>query len=197
MAATLRHHGATVVERHGRPVAAHFGSPTAEAAACRSSAGLAERSDRATLAIRGPAAEIDRALGELAALGDHAWWVRRSPQQAIVRCEGADAGSSTSVLLRAEVRVVDLSEEHAALDVIGPRAEEVVRAAGVEQEGGPVVVVRRGPACVELLIGRSHGPELYHRLLRAGAPFGLTCVGLDALEHLEVSDHLVRRRVGS
>jgi glycine cleavage system aminomethyltransferase T len=53
MTTMLRRHGATMVERDGRWVAAHFGSPASEAAVCRSRVGLAERSDRATLELSG------------------------------------------------------------------------------------------------------------------------------------------------
>lgn len=195
MTTMLRRHGATMFERHGRQVAAHFGSPASEAAVCRSRVGLAERSDRATLELSGDPAAVDEALQELSQLGQGAWWVRRTPHKAIVRCEGAAAGACTSAMLRAEdVNVVDSSDEHAALDLIGPRAPDVLLA-HLEQEGAPVVlVVRRNEACVELLVPRAHGPALWNSLLATGDSYGIACVGLEALEHLEVSDRLNRRR---
>ena len=195
MTTMLRRHGATMVERHGRSVAAHFGSPASEAAACRGGVGLAERSDRATLELTGSRDAVDEALAELDHLRDVAWWVRRSPHRAIVRCEGKDVDACTSLMLRAEdVAVVDASERIAAVDLIGPRAHDVL-AAHAEKEESPVVVeVRRDESCVELLVLRAHGPALWNDLLAAGEPFGIACVGLEALEHLDVSERITRRR---
>ncbi len=195
MTTMLRRHGATMAERHGRTTAAHFGSPASEAAVCRSGVGMAERSDRATLELRGEPKSVDEALGALAQLGDAAWWVRRTPQRAIIRCEGKAVDGCISTMLRAEdVTVVDVSSEHAAVDLVGPCAEEVLQAHLDQREAPVVVVVRRDAACVELLVPRVHGPALWNGLLEDGEPFGIACVGLDALEHLEVSDRLSRRR---
>lgn len=195
MTTMLRRHGATLIERSGREVAAHFGSPTSEAAVCRCGVGLAERSDRATLELRGDPAGVDEALGELAPLGDRAWSVRPTPQRAIVRCEGDAVGGCTSMMLRAEdVTVTDISDEIAAIDLIGPRADEVVDAHLAQDETPVALVVRRGAACVELLLPRVHGPALWNGLLAAGEPYGIACVGLEALEHLDLADRLNRRR---
>jgi len=195
MTTMLRRHGATMFERNGREVAAHFGSPASEAAICRSGVGLADRSDRATLELRGDPAAVDEALAELSPLDDVAWWVRRTPNRAIVRCEGDAVGGCTSAMLRAEeVAVADISDEIAAVDLLGPRAEEVLEAHLARDESPVVLVVRRGGACVELLIPRAHGPALWNGLLAEGEPYGIACVGLEALEHLEVADRLVRRR---
>lgn len=195
MTTKLRRHGAVLVERNGRWVAAHFGSASSEAAVCRGAVGMTERSDRATLELRGDPAEVDEALAGLAHLGEAAWWVRRLPRRALVRCEGDAVDGCTSVLLRAEdVGVEDVSAQLAAIDLVGPRAEEVVDAHLALTEVPVVVVVRRGRHCVELLVGRVHGPALWDGLLDDGEPFGIACVGLEALEHLDVADRLARRR---
>jgi glycine cleavage system aminomethyltransferase T len=99
------------------------------------------------------------------------------------------------MMLRAEdVAVADVSAEHAALDLVGPHAEDVLRA-HLDQEEAPVVsVVRRDASCVELLVARAHGPALWNELLAVGDPYGIACVGLEALEHLDVSERLARRR---
>ena len=85
-----RRHGATVAERDGRTVVAHYGSVAAELAVCCRGVGLADRSDRATLELRGTRDEIHRALLELGALGDAVWWARLSRTRVIVRCERGD-----------------------------------------------------------------------------------------------------------
>lgn len=195
MTTMLRRHGATMFERNGREVAAHFGSPASEAAVCRSRVGLAERSDRATLELEGNPEAVGEALEELGQLGKAAWWVRTSPHRAIIRSDGAAVGACTSMMLRAEdVSVEDVSIEHAALDLVGPHAHDVLRV-HLEQDGAPVVlVVRRDETCVELLVPRVYGPALWNDLLAAGDPYGIACVGLEALEHLDVSDRLSRRR---
>ncbi len=188
MLAVLRRHGATIGKRHGRWVPLDFGSVAAEEAVCRRGVGLVERSDRAMLEIRG--ADVDPALRELASLGDHAWWVRLSACRAIVRCERPDEDACIGAMRRAEdVAIVDIAAAHAALTVVGPLADAVLRALDVEQEG-VVLVVRKDPFCVELLVGRAQGPALWYRLLEVGESFDIACVGVEAAERLDVSDHL-------
>ena len=194
MTATLRRHGATMVERNGRPVAAHFGSPASEAAVCRSRVGLADRSDRATLEVRGGAKGVDQALDELTHLGTGVRWVRCSEQRAAVRCDGHDVDGCTSVMLRAEdVTIVDVTEDYAGIELIGPNAGAVLRAHLVE-ETAPVVVVRSDEACAELIVAHGHAPAVWNGLLDTGDPYGISCVGLEALEHLGVSERLDRLR---
>jgi hypothetical protein len=191
MVALLRSHGATMVERHGRSVPANFGSAAGEAAACRSSVGLTERSDRATLEVRGPRAAVDQALAELAGVGPRAWSARVASGRALVRCEGGDAATCSFALLRPDdASVLDVSADHAAIDLVGPLAGEVLEAAGVDPEREPVVVLHDGGWCIELLVARGQGPALFNRLLDAGAPSEIACVGLDAIEHLAVSEHV-------
>lgn len=190
MLSVLRRHGATLGERHGRRVPVNFGSVATEEAVCRSSVGLTERSDRAMLEIRGGAKDIDWAVGQLAALGDHAWWLRVSEHRAIVRCEGDDEDACVAAMRRAEdVAIVDVAASHAALDLVGPLADAVLLASSIEQEWD-VIVVRRDATCVELLVSRAHGPALWSRLLEAGEAFEMACVGVDATEHLDVAGHL-------
>ncbi len=192
MASMLRRHGATLIERHGRLVPSDFGNPAAEAAVCRRSVGLTERSDRATLEVRGPRGDVDRALAELESLGPRAWPARLSPTLALVRCDGADEGATTSAMLRAEVWVRDVSGEYAAMELIGPLALEVLHTANVDPEEDPVTVLLEGEDYVELLVIRGYGPALWNRLLEAGEPSGIACVGLDALEHITVSERVRR-----
>ena len=195
MTSVLRRHGATLVERHGRTVAAHFGSPASEAAVCRGAVGMAERSDRATLMVTGAPAAVDEALAELERMGGAAWWLRRSPRRAVVRCEGTAADACTGRLLRVDdVEVEDVSTAYAAVDLLGPRSGDVLEAHLAEDSRPVPTVVRRDAACVELLVSRAHGPGLWRGLLEAGERWGIACVGLDALEHLDVSERLSGRR---
>jgi glycine cleavage system aminomethyltransferase T len=190
-----RHHGATLAERGGRTVVAHYGSVAAELAVCRIGVGLAERSDRATLELRGPREEIHRALLELGTLGDTVWWARVSRTRVIVRCEPADRGACLAAISRdAIVTFHDLDDEIAALTLVGPFAEDLLAAASVDDDLDAAVVLRDRGAGIELLLPRRLGPALWSRVLDAGEPFAVACVGLDAIEQLAESRELDLRR---
>ena len=118
--AVLRAHGAVMGVRHGRLVAAHFGSVASETAVCLRSVGLADGFGRA-----------------------------------------------------------GVPDDRLALLLLGPRAEDVVQAAGLD--------ARADPDGYEVLVPRDAAAEAWHRLLQAGEPLGITCVGFDALEHLAVA----------
>jgi len=195
MTSILRRHGATMVERHGRAVAAHFGSAASEVAVCRTTVGLAVRSDRATIEVLGPPAAVDEALAGLVPLGDRAWAARVTPGLALVRCEGEDTAICLDHVDRSDrASVVALGHEYEALQLLGPRTQDVLAAAEAGREEDPVVVVEE-PGGVELLVPAAQGPALWYRVLEAGEPFGIACVGLEALEHLAASRHL--RGVGA
>jgi glycine cleavage system aminomethyltransferase T len=198
MVSMLRRHGAAIVERHGRQVAAHYGSVAAEEAVGRSRVGLADRSDRATLEVRGAPEAVDAALAALGRLGHRAWSARLSPGRALVRCEGEDEDGAVSAMQSADAgSILDVSLEYAAVSLVGPLADDVLRAAAVDESSDPAIVLRQGDGTVELLVARGYGPALWNRLLEAGRPSGIACVGLDALEHLAVSDHVGDRRRAS
>src|SRR3954468_18520641 len=181
MVSMLRRHGATMVSRQGRLAPAHFGNPAAEAAVCRKAVGLTERSDRATLEVRGTREQVDRATAEL---GSRAWPARLAPGLALVRCDAGHEDAAISAMLPAEVTVRDISAEYAAMELIGPLALEVLQSAAVDPEKDPVTVLVGGEDYVELLVARGYGPALWNRLLDAGETSGIACVGLEALEHL-------------
>jgi glycine cleavage system aminomethyltransferase T len=192
-----RRHGATLGERGGRTLVAHFGSVAAELAVCRIAVGLAERSDRATFEVRGTREELGRALSELAQLGDAVWWSRLSRVRAIVRCEMADRDACLAAIGReAIVGVHDLGDELAAPTLVGPFAEDVLAAAGLDRDHDAAIVLRDRSGGIELLVPRRLGPALWSRLLDAGEGYFVACVGLDAIEHLTVSRELdLRRRI--
>jgi glycine cleavage system aminomethyltransferase T len=190
-----RRHGAVLAERDGRTVVACYGSVAAEVAVCAMAVGLAERSDRVTLEVRGIREELDRALGELAALGDCAWWSRLSRTRAIVRCESGGRARTIAAIRRdAIVSLHDLGDELAAPSLVGPYAEHVLAAAGLDAGHDAAIVLRDRSGAIELLVPRRLGPALWSRLLDAGEPYFVACVGLDALEQLSVSRELAFRR---
>jgi hypothetical protein len=183
-----------MVTRHGRRVAAHFGSATSEASVCLSTVGIADRSDRTTLEARGAPGDLDVALASLAALPSRPWFTRLSPGSALVRCEGADAPRCRAALAAWEgITLLERDRELAAIGVIGPRAEELlraeelVRAEGRGAEGAAPILVRENDTAFELIVPAAQGPAQWEALLELGAPFQVACVGLEALEHLAVS----------
>jgi glycine cleavage system aminomethyltransferase T len=179
--------------RHGKRVAAHFGSAASEAAVCLRTVGIADRSDRTTFELRGAPHDIDEALTALGSLDGRAWSARTNPRSAIVRCEQDDAPRCAAAVLPAEgTLAVDVSDRYAAIGVIGPLAEDLLRAAEFHDVAGQPVVMRDGQGAFELLIQADGAASVWTRLLEAGAPFRVACVGLDALEHLAASHRVGR-----
>lgn len=100
-------------------------------------------------------------------------------------------------------RVVDRSDETALLALQGPAAEEILRGlTGVdlgaikyfhfaegELDGRPAVISRTGYTGedgFELYIAADDAPHLWRRILDAGAPHGITPVGLGARDSLRL-----------
>jgi hypothetical protein len=177
--------------RHGRRVAARFGSATSEAAVCLSTVGIADRFDRSTFELRGAPGDVDLALTALVALPSRTWFTRVTPRSATVRCEGGDAPACRDALAAlAGTTLVEHDDDLAAIGVIGPRAEELLRAGGLRGVERPAIVVRERADSFEVLVPADQGPALFESLLELGAGYRIACVGLDALEHLAVSRRL-------
>jgi len=183
----LRRCGATMAVRGGRPIALHFGSPATETAVCRSHVGLADRGQRVTYELRGAPDDVERAL---ASLPEGDWFERLGPERAIVRCEPMESAASHDAMADAGGTVLELEGKYAAVGLIGPRSKDVLLAAQVDT---PAIVVQEGENAFEILVAAARGEALWERLLRAGEPFEIACVGAEALEHLAVSEHLPRR----
>jgi glycine cleavage system aminomethyltransferase T len=184
-------HGATMINRHGRYVAAHYGSPTSEAAVCLSTVGIADRFDRTTLELRGAPEDVELALSGLVRVRIRNWWSRLTARSAIVRCEQADTARCLQALVPVEGTVaVDVSNRYAAIAVIGPRAAELLAACDFEAQRTPPIVLREAEAAFEVLVPSADGPAQWDKLLAVGVPFHIACVGLDALAHLAASRRL-------
>jgi glycine cleavage system aminomethyltransferase T len=189
----LRGHGAMMVSRYGRCVAAHFGSAASETAVCLSTVGIADRADRATFELHGAPEDVDLALAALAPLCDRTWWARTTSRSAIVRCDHSQKPACSGALERAEgTSVVDVTGRYAAIGVIGPRAADLLSSADFHTPEGQPILLRDGPNSLELLVDGEIAPALWGQLLEAGAPLSIACVGLDALEHLAASHRVGR-----
>jgi glycine cleavage system aminomethyltransferase T len=94
------------------------------------------------------------------------------------------------VLAHAEdVSRLDVSSAVAAIQLIGPRAWRLLDAGHL----GDGVVVIEAPDRYEVLTAAGDATVVWRRLLEAGRPHGLACVGLEALGHLAASGRLRRR----
>ena len=172
--------GATMVERHGRRVAANFGARAGEEAACLKAVGIADRSDRTTLEVRG---DVDAALLALAAIGERAWSSYAGSERAVVRCEYED----TAACLAALGTATDVTRSYAAIAVVGPNAEALLDAADLPSSA---VTLHEAGLFWEILVPPTLGPVVWGQLLEAGAPLGVACVGLDAIDNLTASKRL-------
>ena len=165
-------HGATMAERHGRRVPAHFGSVGAEEAVCLHSVGMSDRSDRETFELRGRPEALERALVDV---GEYAWFSFIEADRALVRCEREHAGRLH------DLGATNRTSAYAAIGLVGPRAKELLTEIDLTPSG---LVIQEAPGCYEILLAAERGPELWEYLLEAGAPYDLACVGHDALDRL-------------
>jgi glycine cleavage system aminomethyltransferase T len=177
--------GATMFERHGRRVAAHFGSRAGEEAVCLKAVGLADRGDRTTLEVHG---DVDAALLELAALGERAWSSYAGRDRAVVRCEYEDTAACLEALARAPgVSARDCTREYAAIALLGPNAEALLESADLPSSA---ITLHEAGLLFEVLVPPGLGPVVWDQLLEAGAPLQIACVGLEAIEHLTATRRL-------
>ena len=126
-------------------VAAHFGSPAGELAACLRAVGLADRSDLGVLGIAASPARLseltERITGASPAVGGvvptpEAWWCRETADRVFAVAEPAArarllAWLRTPALRLHGVEVRDLSAQTAAIAVVGLRTAEVLAALGL------------------------------------------------------------------
>jgi folate-binding protein YgfZ len=147
-----RRAGASLVEREGCVVPAHYGDAAAEYEAVRGAAGLFDLSERGRVEVSGGEAVMflnGMLTNDVAGLADGAWMHAAFPNPQgrlvaaarVLRRGGAflfdtEAATYATVLkhlerftLAGDFRVRDLTAGTATLSVQGPRAREVVRAA--------------------------------------------------------------------
>lgn len=175
-------HGAVIAERHGRRIPAHFGSAAAEETVCVRGIGMSDRADRDTLEVRGAPSDVEQAL---IALGELAWYSFLDADRAVARTENVDG--CLAALSGLPVTATNRTGIYAAIGLLGPRAHEFLDNVDLQFSG---VVVQEAPDCFEILVPAAHGPELWDYLLDVGAPYGLACVGHDALDRLSASHRM-------
>jgi glycine cleavage system aminomethyltransferase T len=181
----VRNHGAVMASREGRRVPAHFGSVSTEEAVCLKSVGMADRWDRETFELRGTPEALESAL---VIVGEYAWCSFIDANRALARCELEHADVCASLLANVtDVQTSDRTTSYAAIGLIGPRAKELLMDVDLTPSG---LILQEALGCYEILIPAAYGPELWDSLLQAGRPYGLACVGHDALDRLVASHRM-------
>lgn len=214
----LRRAGAVLSTRDGRPVAAHFGSAAAELAVCVRAVGLVDRSDLSILTLEAPPAQLTAltarlvgatvAPGGLVASGS-AWWCGEASDRMAVVCAPSTAARLVEALRADAIRHVtvrDRSPELTAIELVGPATSQVLAAVGVYGESGdprqakpfaagsvagvPAWWLLQSDRHAVALISTERAGEAWLALERAGRPFGISCVGLDAARRYALMERL-------
>jgi heterotetrameric sarcosine oxidase gamma subunit len=221
--AALTRAGATFVEHDGATIAADFGSAAGELAILIRAVGIADRADLGVLELTGHPGTVvhtaERVAGRAPSPGSavrtsSAWWCLVG-DRVLILCEPARRAALAAALAAAVTRapgveVRDVSDGHAAVSVVGPRAPELLRAvtgggaqaqpaadgACVEGElaGTPVLLLRESATQHLLVMARGDEPADWQALLEAGRALGVAYVGREALEHYAVHARTLARR---
>lgn len=202
----LRQAGAVIVDRGGRPVAAHYGSVGAELSICRKHVGIAERSDLDVFELTGDVDELPPALARLlgrpappfgrACLIGGAWWGMIDPGRAIV--VGPSAACRTAARASG-LRRIDRTAAWNVFTLLGPRAPALLASTGLPADlvahgvracwagGGPAVLLHEQARRYLLVVPAARAGAAWHELAAAGQPLELGCVGVDALSRLDAA----------
>lgn len=196
----------------------HFGSAAAELAVCVRRVGLVDRSELSTLALEAPAAQLSalmtRLVGATVAPGglicaESAWWCGETPDRVMVVCDPRMAGrlvDSLHAVAARHVTVHDLSEQLAAVGLLGQNTREVLSTLGVYGSSGdprhaapfgrgsvdgiPVAWLLPSDRRALALVPREQAGEAWLAIERAGRPFGISCVGHEAACRYELMERM-------
>jgi glycine cleavage system aminomethyltransferase T len=214
----LRQAGAVFSGRDGRPVAVHFGSPAGELAVCVRAVGIVDRSQLSTLAIEAPRLQLrlltSRLIGATVAPGGAlqaagAWWCANSEESVTVLCEQRVAHRLQDrvrehAIHYAALSVRDRTADCAAIELLGPATRKLLAALGVYGEAGdprrvPPFTAATIAGCevrwllqsdrrALALVPSASAAEVWKAIERAGRPYGISCVGIEAARHYALLD---------
>ncbi len=193
--------GGRLEVRDGWELATSFGDAAAEAAACATSVGFADRSSLTKLELQGGAERLEQAAGALelgsAQLLDGAWHCPVAPGLRIELHPAGGAGERREVLEAAGVRVLDLTASLGAISVCGPGAAETIArfcAIDTRPKSLPLCGFRPGSVARTpghllresedgflLLFGAAYGEYVWQQVATAAATLGGRPVGPEAL----------------
>jgi glycine cleavage system aminomethyltransferase T len=134
-----------------------------------------------------------------------AWWCAAAPDRVIVLCEPARRVKLLDLLRTGarrlpSVRVDDVTPQLSAIAVVGRSATRVLAAVGalgpardprcvapfsqLRVAGADVSLLLQSDRSAVVLVAAADADRVWHALERAGGPFSMGCVGLEALERL-------------
>lgn len=191
--------GATCEIRDGWEIPVSFGDPAAEAEACRTAVGFADRSALAKFELQGDLPAFDP--GRATRLAD-AWRCPARPDRELVLCEPARASELRAELEAGPARVCDLTASLAALSIAGPLARETfarfcaldLRPASLPVGGflpgsvarTPAFVLREASERFLLLCGAAYSEYLWETVAHAARGLGGRPVGADSLPPIKM-----------
>ncbi len=216
----LRRAGAVLSTRDGRQVAINFGSAAAELAVCVRAVGLVDRSELSKLVLEAPPAQLDTLLsrlvgttvapgGVLSAGG--AWWCGEAPGRVLVLSDPSTgrrllARLHAQATLHVNTRVHDISDEMAAIGLLGRRAGGILKAFGAYGESGdprtaqpfargwiagtPASWLLQSDRRAIALVTREDAGNAWLAIERAGRAFGISCVGQEAASRYALLERL-------
>jgi glycine cleavage system aminomethyltransferase T len=199
----LRRAGARIQERDGWNVAADFGDPDGEVAACRETVGVAECSHLGKIEIQAPAETLKSIVAEAsggaveitptrAAAATGAWWCPVHPERLLVVASPSHAPELRDALERAAAgqtgaTVVEVTTTYGAHAVIGPQARETLaRLSALDMRPGALADQAFAPVSVARVPGLVLHEEGDRFLVLFGAAYGqyMWEALLDAAQHL-------------
>jgi glycine cleavage system aminomethyltransferase T len=131
------------------------------------------------------------------------WWCAAAADRVIVLCEPERRAKLLDLLRatarrRPSLRVDDVTTQLSAIAVVGRSTMRVLLGlgalgpgsdprtvapfTGLRIAGADVSVLLQSDRSALLLVGAADGDRVWHAVERAGRPFGMGCVGLEALE---------------
>jgi heterotetrameric sarcosine oxidase gamma subunit len=197
--------GATLEVHNGWELATSFGDPAAEASACATSVGFADRSSLTKLELQASAELLEQGAGELelgvAQFADGTWLCPVAPALRL-ELHPAAAADRREALEAAGIRVLDLTASLGAISVCGPRAAETIaRFCAIDTRPKPLPLCGFRPGSVArtpgyllreredgflLLFGAAYAEYLWQQVASAATALGGRPVGINALTRSEV-----------
>lgn len=209
--------GAVMIESDGVQMPAHYGSPGGELAVCVARIGLAARTDLAALSItaNGPAFDelaeylprCSLAPGGLASDGDICW-CRDAEDHALMLVSPRRIASRLVRILRHTlvqwgVTLTDSPDQRVVLGVIGRRATSLLADLGlcgpdqdlrsiapctrIDLGGASILVLLLNERDVLIVMERQDATAAWQAILRAGRPYGISLVGLEAVRRYRLT----------
>jgi glycine cleavage system aminomethyltransferase T len=108
---------------------------------------------------------------------------------------GSSAGELAVCMRSVGIGLLDESEGGESFAIVGPRAAQLVKAAGLE--GGPATVSQETPMYFSVSVLRDDAREVWRSLMAAGSALGAGLVGSTAIHNFLVQTQLHSRQLGA